>query len=84
MLSRCLNSACGASFRYLSEGRIFHIERVMSRPGNSEPQRIVEPYWLCRPCSLRLKVVVENGEVTTQSIELEPANPEIRNGHLSA
>lgn len=83
MLSRCLNSACGASFRYLSEGRIFHIERVVSRPG-AEPQRSVEPYWLCGPCSLRLKVVVENGEVTTQSIAMESAALEIPPGHLTA
>ncbi len=71
MLSCCLNSACGAPFRYLHEGRIFNIERVVAVPGNPEPQRLVEHYWLCGICSMSLKVVVENGCVTTQPIHLE-------------
>jgi hypothetical protein len=72
MLSHCLNPACGTPFRYLSEGRIFQIESVVAQSGSLEPQRSIEPYWLCGSCSLHLKVVVENGSVTTQSIHTEP------------
>jgi len=69
MLSQCLNPACGVPFRFRSEGRIFYIERVITRPGDSDPERIAEPYWLCGQCSRQLKVVVENGLVTTQPVE---------------
>ncbi len=71
MLSRCLNPACSATFRYLYEGRIFTIERVVPGEGGSEPQRDLEHYWLCADCCRSLKVVVENGVVTTQPIHPE-------------
>jgi hypothetical protein len=72
MLSRCLNSACGTPFQYREEGRVFSIERIATVPGNAEPQRLVEHYWLCGTCSRRLKVVVEDGSVTTLPIVREP------------
>lgn len=74
MVSHCLNPACGSSFRYLYEGRIFNIERVVTCPGSAEPQRFVEHYWLCSMCCLSLKVVVENGRVTAVPIHLELTN----------
>ncbi len=80
MLSRCLNPACGAPFRYLHEGRIFNVERVVAVPGNPEPQRFVEHYWLCGLCSMSLKVVVDRGLVSTRPIHLELTAGEISNG----
>jgi hypothetical protein len=71
MLSRCLNASCGAPFHFLEEGRIFNIEHIVATAGKGEPQRFVEQYWLCGVCSQGLKVVVENGCVTTQPIHLE-------------
>ncbi|MFI5113580.1 MAG: hypothetical protein ACHP7J_00445 [Terriglobales bacterium] len=71
MLSRCLNASCGAPFHFLAEGRIFNIEHIVATAGKGEPQRFVEQYWLCGLCSQGLKVVVENGRVTTQAIHLE-------------
>ncbi|MBZ5616759.1 MAG: hypothetical protein LAO23_22375 [Acidobacteriia bacterium] len=76
MLSHCLNPSCTAQFRFLHEGRIFKIERTTASLDDSNPQRLVEHYWLCGPCSLALKVVVENGVVTTQPIHPETAAPE--------
>jgi hypothetical protein len=73
MLSRCLNASCGAPFHFLEEGRIFNIEHVVATAGKREPRRFVEQYWLCGRCSQGLKVVVENGCVTTQPIHLELA-----------
>jgi hypothetical protein len=73
MLSHCLNPSCSAQFRYLHEGRIFKVERVVPSPDDSDPQHLVEHYWLCGSCSLLLKVVVENGVVTTQPIRAETA-----------
>ena len=71
MLSSCLNESCRAPFRYFREGRIFKVERVVPGGTGSEPQRLVEHYWLCDICSLHLKVIVENGCVATQSIQPE-------------
>ncbi|MBI1740480.1 MAG: hypothetical protein HYR57_06320 [Candidatus Koribacter versatilis] len=84
MLSRCLNPACGAPFRYLQDGRIFSIERAVAVPGDPEIQRLVEHYWLCGSCSMHLKVVVENGSVTTQPIHQELSAVELAHGGLIA
>jgi hypothetical protein len=84
MLSHCLNPSCSAQFRYLHEGRIFKIEQVVASPADSEPQHLVEHYWLCGPCSLLLKVVVENGVVATQPIDPEPPVPEAAEEHPAA
>jgi len=71
MLSRCLNPACGTPFRYLREGRIFHVESTVTLPGNPEPERLLEHYWLCERCSRLLKVVVENGSVSIEPLHFE-------------
>jgi hypothetical protein len=73
MLSRCLNVSCGAPFHFIEEGRIFNVEHVVAAAGKGEPQRFAEQYWLCGLCSQGLKVVVENGCVTTQPIR--PGKP---------
>lgn len=71
MLSSCLNPACNASFRYLYDGRIFTVERLVTSPDGLNTERIVEHYWLCGPCSMSMKVVVENGVATTAPIQPE-------------
>jgi hypothetical protein len=81
MLCRCMNPNCGKPFRYLHEGRIFHIEQVRLTPGTPDVQRYVESYWLCGTCSNRLKVVVENGCVMTCPMDFKLL-PE-RNGKIA-
>lgn len=71
MLSRCLNPGCNAMFRYLYEGRIFTVERFVTSPDGLNTERILEHYWLCGPCSLSMKVVVENSVATTVPIHPE-------------
>ncbi len=61
MLSRCLNPNCRAPFRYLSEGRIFALERLATG-SDGKAERSVEHYWLCERCSRSMKIVVEGGE----------------------
>ncbi len=70
MLLHCLNPSCKTPFHHLNEGRVFSIERIISTGG--EPCYRIEHFWLCGPCSLTLKVVVEDGQVTTQPIHPEP------------
>jgi hypothetical protein len=71
MLSSCLNPSCKASFRYLYEGRIFTVERLVTSADGLNTERIIEHYWLCGPCSKSRKVVVEDGVATTVPIRPE-------------
>ncbi len=75
MLSRCLNPGCKALFRYLYDGRIFTVERFVTSPDGLNTERIIAHYWLCGPCSMSMKAVVENGVVTAI-----PINPEFMEG----
>jgi hypothetical protein len=54
MLSKCANPSCSATFRYLSEGKLFHLA-----PGSatSEQGETHERFWLCGPCSGKMNVV---------------------------
>jgi hypothetical protein len=71
MLSRCLNPGCKALFRYLYDGRTFTVERFVTSPDGLNTERIIEHYWLCGPCSMAMKVVVENGVATAVPIDPE-------------
>ena len=72
MLSNCLNPGCKALFRYLSNGRIFTVERSAPSSNGLNRERAIEHFWLCGPCSRSLKVVVENGVATTVPLHSEP------------
>jgi hypothetical protein len=75
MLSKCLNSHCSATFRYLGQGRLFRIdfaeERRMrahaggkmfaSTGGRASP---IEYFWLCESCAATMTIEVhEDGRV---------------------
>jgi hypothetical protein len=68
MLASCLNPSCNASFRYLYDGRMFTVERVVTGPDGRSAERMIEHYWLCETCSMSMKVVVENGVAKTVPI----------------
>jgi hypothetical protein len=70
MLSKCLNSACSTPFRYLREGRIFHLQIPASSDSPGSALRR-EYFWLCGQCCTRLTVVVKNGVGTVQPRFLE-------------
>lgn len=70
MLAKCINSTCNMPFRYLREGRIFHLEiRPVQDSSNSPVRR--EYFWLCGQCCTRFTVVVKSGIGTVQSRFLE-------------
>src|ERR1022692_2231566 len=56
MVSKCANPACSTSFRYLHEGRLFHVAVGSTAP---EPDRLatLERFWLCGECSGKMTVV---------------------------
>ena len=72
MIANCVNPACRKPFSHARDGRIFTVEGVLTatEPGAAPPS---EQYWLCGTCCQALKVVVENGRVTTVPIERETA-----------
>ncbi len=57
MISKCANPECGARFRYLRSGKLFHFEVTTSdsKPGDTKtPKKLVrklEHFWLCGECS---------------------------------
>lgn len=69
MLASCLNPSCNASFRYLYDGHIFAVERLVTGPAGQTAERMIEHYWLCADCSTSMKVVVENGVAKTVPIQ---------------
>lgn len=76
MLSKCANPACFARFRYLHEGRIFNIE-VKSDSAVHPLQSKIEHFWLCERCSQVMKVVWDNGAVTTRPRHQALPSPKI-------
>jgi hypothetical protein len=71
MLSKCANPACCASFRRLTEGKLFQVETCSSshvqeaENDKRSPQRHTEYFWLCSDCCRFLTLVSSNGQVTT-------------------
>jgi len=74
MLSHCVNPTCRTPFSHAREGRIFSVDHDLERSVHREPQHQVEQYWLCGTCSQSLKVVVEEGRITTVPIDAETAS----------
>ena len=66
MLSKCLNPACTASFRYLRDGRIFQLE-IPPSPNSSSPFRRREYFWLCGSCCSTMTVVLQDGHGSVQA-----------------
>lgn len=54
MVSTCANPACSVTFRYLHEGRLFHVA-----VGSAAPEKVatLELFWLCVECSRKMTVV---------------------------
>jgi hypothetical protein len=60
-----MNSECSTPFRYLREGRIFHLQIPAPNSTPGSPVRR-EYFWLCGPCCTRLTVVVKDGVGTVE------------------
>jgi hypothetical protein len=59
MLSKCANPECSESFRYLHEGRIFHLAptpEVRITMGKFQPA-LHERFWLCTRCSREMTLI---------------------------
>lgn len=58
MVSKCANPDCSAAFRYLHEGRIFHLTPTPAvRTATRDRRTLHERFWLCEECVKTLTVV---------------------------
>jgi hypothetical protein len=80
LLSKCANPACTARFRYLRQGKIFNIEVTLALDKRQSGPGKVEHFWLCEECAQTLRVVSENGIVSTQPLPLAPKAGRQRGG----
>jgi hypothetical protein len=53
MLSKCASPSCSTTFRYLREGKLFH---VAAGSATSEQGVTHEPFWLCGDCSGKMTI----------------------------
>ena len=78
MLSKCANPGCSASFLYLHQGKLFHLEtngngdntRVdIPDPQGKNSSRRLEYFWLCDECASIMTVGFKKGVgVTTRPL----------------
>jgi len=77
MLSKCANPSCQAPFQYLSEGKLFRIDRQrIQRTGpqlvtEKKPPRRLEHYWLCSHCAASMTVTWDS----TKGVYVQPLRP---------
>jgi hypothetical protein len=70
MVSKCANPACDRAFRYLADGRLFHIdvrghpELARKRPDLKRSEDI-EHFWLCGDCARQFTVTYVDGQGIT-------------------
>jgi len=66
MLSKCANPECGEVFRYLHQGKIFHLpptlEPQATTAAGSSPS-LRERFWLCTHCSKRMTLIWDGTRV---------------------
>jgi hypothetical protein len=65
MVSKCANPSCLTTFRYLREGRLFHLAvgaAAVEGAGVLETPAL-EHFWLCGECSSRMTLVSHSGGV---------------------
>jgi hypothetical protein len=87
MVSKCLNSYCSATFRYMGQGRLFRVDFAdLARQGLLADKKVVisirskaqpvEHFWLCEKCSTTMTIKLsEAGEVQLVPLEALAQSP---------
>lgn len=76
MLSKCANPECSEVFRYLHQGKIFHLsapEAHMSTEVSSSLPR--ERFWLCDQCAKRMTLAWEGTKIKLTPLPIEIEAP---------
>jgi len=82
MLSKCANPECSEVFRYLHQGRIFHLSPTPEIQKASSHPSLHERFWLCTECSMKMTLVWGGTQVklvrvpiAAQTVEEPPPPP---------
>jgi hypothetical protein len=59
MLSKCANPACSQVFRYLRQGKIFHLSLTPAMQASTKALKpsLHERFWLCNECAKEMTLV---------------------------
>lgn len=59
MVSKCANPACSEQFRYLHEGKLFHLTPTpeIQASEDGELPFLYERFWLCDACAKKMTLV---------------------------
>ena len=74
MVAKCANPSCSTPFRYLNQGRLFHLpanEAPVAHAG-SQGKPAMEHFWLCDACAARLTLTAQGRAVAL--VGLVPGN----------
>jgi hypothetical protein len=73
MLSKCANSICSETFRYLHQGKIFHVSPSPAMQMAAEAKGVVaEGFWLCDVCSKKLTVIWDGAQAKVVPLAEKP------------
>jgi hypothetical protein len=89
MVSKCLNSGCSATFRYLGQGRLYCMDfAAWDRHNLLAGKKVVtsirskvwpiEYFWLCERCAATMTIGLSDaGEVQLVPVEVSGQNPAV-------
>jgi len=88
MVSKCANPACSTTFRYLYDGRLFHLP--VGSPAGQDPHGAhpLESFWLCGQCCRKMTLVAGPAGVSVvplsdQSGQEKPKHSSAKTGGFS-
>ena len=70
MLSKCANPECCEQFRYLHQGRLFHLSPTpeVQALNDDSHEALHERFWLCDQCCQRMSVVWDGTQAMIVSL----------------
>ena len=70
MLSKCANPECSEQFRYLHQGKLFHLNPTpeLQALGDDFCDALYERFWLCEQCCKRMRVVWDGTQARIASL----------------
>lgn len=75
MVSKCANPNCSEQFRYLHQGKLFHLSPVPDLEHITEETcgGLYERFWLCEECCKKFTVVWDGEQAQVVSSRNRPA-----------
>lgn len=73
MLSKCANPECFEVFRYLHQGKIFHLSPTLETQATTAASNASrhERFWLCAPCSKQMTLIWDGTQAKVVRLPVE-------------